>query len=1258
MKIREYIETHETNAAAERHRALLELNNAIITNLTEETLLGAICVALKSVIHFDQAGLSIHEPEQEAMRLVALDGTSEAYFKLDQLLPLRDPVTGSLWEFHRQQFHPDLEHERRHAIDQRIYDGGNRSYICAPLIHHGQACGTLGIGSRQKNQYTRDDLEFLQEVANQIALAVANMRAYADIKALSSKEAATAEQRRVLLEINNALINSLTQDDLLGAVSTAMKRAMPFDVGGLQLYESGIEALRVFSLVGDEYANPFAPGQLIPFKDGGSGQVLDFRRPQWERDLTLGRRHLIDQQIYDAGIRSYCMAPLVLQEEFIGTLGIGSINANQYTEADLEFLQEIANQIALAVANMKAFAEIKALSARESAIADRHRTLLEINNAIITCLTQEELLRSIGAALQRVVPFNQAGMYLYYPEKDIFRFFSLYRTDHVEPYIVEQELDPKDSVSGLVFAQGRAMVRGDLETERQFSSEEHLYQKGVRSMCVAPLIVQGKTIGTIGLGSDVRNQYAEADAEFLQEVANQIALAVSNLRSYEEITALSRRETATAERRRTLLEINNAIATRLTQQELCDAVFAALERIIPFDRVGLSLFDYEQDCYHIIALGGALGGQTLSEAFTVGQRISRQENWVTEQFNIGQPWFRPDLVTGARNPFEQQLFSEGLRSFCAVPLLAQGKVIGAFSVSSQTRNQYSGADVELLQEVANQVAIAIANMQHYEEMMQEAIQRQRTEEMLRAITEGTAATTGVDFFTSLARHLATALQIRFALVAECIGHDKGRVRTLAFWQGDRFGDNFEYDLTDTPCKGVIEGRVCYYPSNVQNHFPNDADLRELGAESYLGVTIFDTAGQAVGHLAVMDDKAMADDPWRVSVLKTFAARAGAELERLRAEMALRAALDEVESLTNRLQAENLYLQEEIRTDHNFDDIIGNSPALHVVLRQVEMIAPLDSVVLILGETGTGKELVARAIHDRSARKDRPLVKVNCGAISAGLVESELFGHVKGAFTGAVDKRVGRFELADGGTMFLDEVGELPPETQVKLLRVLQEGEFEPVGSNQTRRVNVRIIAATNRNLEDEIQKGRFRADLFYRLNVLPIQLPPLRQRMEDLPKLVGFFLSRFARKMGRKINGVSQETMERLKRYSWPGNVRKLQNVIERAVALTSGAVLTIGSDLAPPAIHSVLPAAQTNGHVDVSVAPPESSSSPATGVSRSHEDVERDHILAVLNQTGWVVEGAKGAAKILSLNPNTLRSRMKKLGITRPNRRDGPTSI
>jgi predicted ATPase/transcriptional regulator with GAF, ATPase, and Fis domain len=592
------------------------------------------------------------------------------------------------------------------------------------------------------------------------------------------------------------------------------------------------------------------------------------------------------------------------------------------------------------------------------------------------------------------------------------------------------------------------------------------------------------------------------------------------------------------------------------------------------------------------------------------------------------------------------------RSILCTPVLKQGRLVGVLYLENDlVTDAFTSDRIRLMQLISSEAAISIENARLYEEMKQEATHRRQTEETLRSIVEGTAAVTGGDFFSALVRHLASAIGVRYAFVTECTDQTRTRVRTLAFWAGESLAENIEYDLALTPCEAVIAGQVCHHVSELQQLFPGDKDLVTLGAQSFIGLPMSDDSGEIIGHLAVLDDRPMPDASRAMSVLTIFAARAGAELQRLLAEQELREALAEVERLKNRLQAENVYLQEEIRREHNFTEIVGNSPALLDVLAGVERVAPTDSTVLIYGETGTGKELIARAIHDRSSRTDHPLVKVNCGAISAGLVESELFGHVKGAFTGAIDRRVGRFELADGGTLFLDEVSELPLDTQVKLLRVLQEGEFEPVGSNRTVRVNVRIIAATNRNLEEAVQQARFRSDLFYRLNVFPVQLPSLRERASDIPQLVTFFLSRFAKKFGKKIEGVSQETMEMLKSYPWPGNIRELQNVVERGVVLAQGTTLGLdaGLLLAPAAAErgatvsasgSMLPAHGPGRFVP---------GKPSSELPVTLEEIERRHIVNVLEQAGWVIEGMKGAARLLNLHPNTLRSRMKRLGIQRP---------
>jgi len=347
-------------------------------------------------------------------------------------------------------------------------------------------------------------------------------------------------------------------------------------------------------------------------------------------------------------------------------------------------------------------------------------------------------------------------------------------------------------------------------------------------------------------------------------------------------------------------------------------------------------------------------------------------------------------------------------------------------------------------------------------------------------------------------------------------------------------------------------------------------------------------------------------------------------ERKRQQAALESALQEVGQLKDRLEAENLYLQQEIKLNHDFEEIIGSSGSLKKTLHRIEQVADTDATVLLLGETGVGKELFARAIHDLSSRRLRPLVKVNCAALPANLIESELFGHEKGAFTGAIAPRVGRFELADGGTVFLDEIGELPLELQAKLLRVLQEGQFERVGGSRTLEVNVRIIAATNRDLARAVWAGGFRDDLYYRLNVFPVTVPSLRERREDIHPLVRHFVRKLSAKLGKQIDSVPDQVQAALQRYDWPGNIRELENVIERAVILSQDGVLRVDEAL------------------DTRPRSPGGDG----GGPRTLSDVEREHIVAVLEQTAWRIEGPKGAALILGLHANTLRSRMKKLDI------------
>jgi chemotaxis protein methyltransferase CheR len=418
--------------------------------------------------------------------------------------------------------------------------------------------------------------------------------------------------------------------------------------------------------------------------------------------------------------------------------------------------------------------------------------------------------------------------------------------------------------------------------------------------------------------------------------------------------------------------------------------------------------------------------------------------------------------------------------------------------------------------------------------------------------------------------------------------------------------------------------------NHLDELPTEADtdkqrLAVLGVKSVLAIPILELQ-KPFGAIALWQTREYRK--WSTAIIEPLERIAVVllnVLQKKRSEEKLQSAFEEINRLKSHLENERDYLKEEIQLEHNFENIIGQSQSLQYALLKVEQVAQTDTTALLLGETGTGKELLARAIHDKSRRNKRPLIKVNCASLSSNLIESELFGHEKGAFTGAHTKRNGRFELADGATLFLDEIGELSLEAQSKLLRFLQEGEFERMGSSHTIKVDVRIIAATNRNLAEEVETGKFRKDLWYRLNVFPITAPPLRKRKEDIPLLVDWLVKKICKKMGKQIESISASTMKTLAAYSWPGNIRELENVVERAVISSSSNVLRLAEKLESDQTDQL-----------------------STGRRKTLPEMERDYILEILEETNWQVEGKNGADKILGLPPSTLRSRMKKYGIQR----------
>jgi formate hydrogenlyase transcriptional activator len=671
----------------------------------------------------------------------------------------------------------------------------------------------------------------------------------------------------------------------------------------------------------------------------------------------------------------------------------------------------------------------------------QHRALLEVAEAISQHRDLGELFHELAERLHRVVDFEYLNLILHDPARNVMRLHIL---ESEMPRRTRQgtEFPIGQTPSGWVWETQQVFVLDDLGKETPFAALlERMRKDGVKSVCSLPLTTAQRRLGVMSFGRSTTHQHTESEIAFLQQVARQVAVAVDNALNFEAAQAYQRQLAHERDRLRVLLEVNNAVVSKLALHDLLNAISASLRRVIHHEYTSLALFNPATQQMRVLALDFPQGKGLIHEEMIV----PIDGSMTGKAFRTRQPVVLDRAaMEDFDSPTSHLMRAEGVRSVACMPLITHDRVLGTISLASLRDAAFQQGDVDLLVQVAGQVAIAVEN-------------------------------------------------------------------ALAY--------------------------------------------REIG------------------------------------------------------------------ELKNKLAQEKLYLEDEIRSEMNFDEIVGEGPALRAVLKQVETVAPTDSTVLITGETGTGKELIARAIHNLSPRRERTFVKVNCAAIPTGLLESELFGHERGAFTGAITQRIGRFELANGGTIFLDEIGDIPLELQPKLLRVLQEQEFERLGSPQTVRVDVRLVAATNRDLGEMVTARTFRTDLFYRLRVFPLHVPPLRERQEDIPALVRYFVEKHARRMNRAVETIPSETLDLLVRYPWPGNIRELENLIERAIIVSPGPVLRVPvSELKPP--------------------------TEPLGEDVTLRAAEREHILKALEATNWVLAGPRGAAARLGMKRTTLQSRMRKLGV------------
>ena len=675
-----------------------------------------------------------------------------------------------------------------------------------------------------------------------------------------------------------------------------------------------------------------------------------------------------------------------------------------------------------------------------------------------------------------------------------------------------------------------------------------------------------------------------------------------------------------SDRYEALIRVSQAIGAHRDPKDLFKALATELHRVVQFDGIVVAQYDEAsnevlwnacQVCDH----QGPIAPPKVPADATITK-------WVYER---QAPLVIPSLDQEARFP-EMTAFlkQKGFQSICALPLTTVHRRIGSIAVASKRTDAYCQEEVRFLTLVADQVALAIDDALNFEASRIAQTALQHKNDRLKLLLEvNNALISNLEL-----RDLIGAISASIRSLMQCDGVGVAlpdsstkqlRVYAIDFPEGKGLFREKVLIPTeeDSPVARVFRSGEPVSILTGESDYV-DQMARAEGVQSLCHIPLI-SRNRVLGLLSLARLTAVAFSPRDLEFLTLIGNQVAIAVENA-------LAYHEIAELKDRLAQEKVYLEDEIRSELNFEEIVGRSSALRKVLQDIETVAPTDSTVLIYGETGTGKELVARAIHDLSTRGKNAFVKLNCAAIPTGLLESEMFGHEKGAFTGAVAQRIGRFELAHHGTVFLDEIGEIPLELQPKLLRVLQEREFERLGSSRTLRSDARLIAATNRDLTAMVDERQFRADLFYRLNVFPIEVPPLRERQDDIPLLVRHFVQQFARRMGKAVDTIPVETMNVLVRYQWPGNIRELQNLVERAVILSTGPILKVPLN-------------------DLHLQPVAASASPRTGTL---EEVERRHIVEALDAADWVISGPRGAAGRLGLKRSTLQARMQKLGIQR----------
>ena len=1245
----------------EKHfkETLLSISEAVSNVQNRDQLLNVIIDKIQSVIPFDNSGLFVIDKKKDIFYELFTENAVNVFTEVPDLSSLSGPFPFS--GNHKDAFIYLEEVGVYDALEQsKIYDNpqwdyllkyGLKKLLVAPLIYGKEQIGFLCLNSKTENLYYNNIFPLMKAISGQVSIAVNNV--LSNEKLVAEKNFSTT-----LLGITESVAQVKDCNDLYRTIFENIKPVFAYDEFGLFVFNE--DKNEHYELITSENMHKSKAQKLIEDKlginrvfkhEGTSVEWLVDNGPLYISIIEVAQKATHPQHKYmlEAGLKNLIGGPLTVAGKNFGMLCFTSYQDNFYKDEHLILFKSIAEQISIAVSNI--------LSNQKIIEREKEKSiLLGITSGVSKIRNLPDFLSFVTKQLKPIFKFVDVGIFLLTDNGkyhyDMAGADDAIFTSEINDALVadgNKKVVHKDSViqwmmEKIVLEEGPVLfdfiqLANDFPDYYQFRLVD-MPSSGYRDCLAANLIIGNSIFGMFCINALEKDFFKKEQFSLFQSVTEQLSVSISNILSNQQM----QNEKKFSE---ILLEITEALSRAEDAVQLYNAIDNVVKKLIPFDQVGVLILD-KSKMYHYELINENLVNQISESRIGLSdkQRLYEHKGTSVEWLaNNGPVVTTMDfLVKKTKHPRHSDMVNVGIKELLGGPLIDEGKPIGMLAFKLKQGNVFNEQHVKHYKSVAEQVSICVANILSKKEILWKSSVQDLELNISNILTrEDLSNEKWADIFQELKGLIPFTFAIVYKSTNNVTDHytyewlthkEKRQLSTENIIEITKLSSSELGQMNKALIKMASKDDVDLNNSRISSEVRNF--MKALGFQSVLPHKTNLNKRNTEVCFFMFSKNPEQYSIRHFNILKGINNTLRLSLENMFSSFAIR-------ELSEQLQLEKTYLESVVKEAYNFEHMIGESQAIREVFSQIREVAGVNATTLLLGETGTGKELIARAIHENSDRKDRVLVKVNCAAIPSQIVESELFGHKRGAFTGAIQDRVGKFELANNGTIFLDEIGEMPLELQTKLLRVIQEREVERLGSNDIIKLDIRIIAATNKDLIKEIENGKFRSDLYYRLNGFPINVPPLRARNEDVLLLSDFFARQFSERYGLPFKGFTANSLSRLKRYDWPGNVRELQNLMEQAIISQRGKVLEVypGSTGGPNLSWN-----EHSTSASSSLVIPENFDMET--IKQEKDKLERAYILQALEKTNWRVSGKNGAARLLDVASTTLESKMKKLGIER----------